>query len=318
MPKARDLVSVVIPTYNRAELLMHTLASVLGQTYPALEVLVVDDGSTDDTAERVRGLADPRIRYLRTERSGLPAAARNAGLAQAAGEYVAFVDSDDLWLPRKIEKQVQLLEKSGLKWCYCDHYIFDHDTGLDLRKRSHAVYLAEGPAAQSLILTNFIGSPTPLVSRAVLERAGGFDPDPGLRFVEDWDLWLRIAPEYPLGCVREPLARYRIHPANSTRAEDVVETALKSFAVAAKAARLFPALYGPLRKVSVAAHCRAQARKLLAAGEQARARRLVGLAAQEIGSFKGLVPTGLACLVPAKLLRVLAESRRARAQSIDG
>ena len=116
------LVSVVVPTYNRAEALPDTIDSVLAQTHEELELLVVDDASTDDTREVVESYDDPRVEYLRHEENRGGSAARNTGIEAAEGEYVAFLDSDDEWLPEKLERQLSLLRSRGSDWiaAYCD------------------------------------------------------------------------------------------------------------------------------------------------------------------------------------------------------
>src|SRR4030043_1337098 len=108
MNKAAPTVSVIIPTYNRAHLVGRSIRSVLNQTYQDLEVIVVDDGSKDNTAEIVRGITDPRIVFLKHEKNRGVSAARNTGLKAARGKYIAFQDSDDEWLPQKLEKQLEL------------------------------------------------------------------------------------------------------------------------------------------------------------------------------------------------------------------
>lgn len=124
--KRMPLVSVIIPTYNRAHTLPASIDSVLCQTYDNLEVIVVDDGSTDGTEIFVRGLADSRVRYIKNSGNHGPAAARNLGVRRAEGEYVAFQDSDDEWRPDKLEKQMPLLleplEKTDLVYCEYTRY----------------------------------------------------------------------------------------------------------------------------------------------------------------------------------------------------
>ena len=104
-------VSVIVPTHNRADLIEYSIRSVLAQTYPDFELLVVDNGSTDSTRSVVDGIGDPRIRYIYQENSGGPAGPRNTGIRESRGEYVAFLDSDDLWVPTKLARQVEVLEK---------------------------------------------------------------------------------------------------------------------------------------------------------------------------------------------------------------
>ncbi|OQX54719.1 MAG: hypothetical protein B5M53_05570 [Candidatus Cloacimonas sp. 4484_209] len=113
MPEKSPTVSVIIPTYNRAHLIRRAIQSVLNQTYQDFEIIIVDDGSTDDTEEVVKSFKNERIRYIRQEKNEGAAAARNTGIKMAKGEYIAFQDSDDEWLPEKLEKQMKILENAS-------------------------------------------------------------------------------------------------------------------------------------------------------------------------------------------------------------
>jgi glycosyltransferase involved in cell wall biosynthesis len=203
------LVSVVIPAYNAARWIAETLESVLAQTFQDFEVIVVDDGSTDDTAAIVARFA--RARYIRKQ-SGGPASARNVGIRAAQGEYVAFVDSDDLWSPDKLRLQIDLLRQSGVAWVYCDAYAFDDETRRTLFIFSKVRRQYSGDVLGRLFLADFIPMPTPVIRRNVLEQMGYFDERGEIQnSAEDWDLWLRIAARYPIGLVNRPLAWYRVH-----------------------------------------------------------------------------------------------------------
>lgn len=197
------LVSVVIPTYNRSGLLRLAIESVLAQTYPAIEVIVVDDGSSDDTPAVAATFAD-RITYLRQTNQG-GAAARNAGLRVARGKYINVLDDDDLMFPAKIERQVRVLEqRPEIGLVHCSYYMIDRD-GQKLEKVS---FLPDG-TLEELIVLNPIWSGAPLMRRECIERVGGYRP----LVVEDWDLWLRISlAGYRFACVQEPLGAYRMTP----------------------------------------------------------------------------------------------------------
>jgi glycosyltransferase involved in cell wall biosynthesis len=205
------LVSVIIPAFNAASTIQSTLDSVLQQTFTDLEVIIVDDGSTDDTAEKVRACADRRIVYTYQPNSER-AVARNNGIAHSRGCFCAFIDADDLWLPEKLEKQIPLLSSNpALGLVYCDLFQFDHTTNQNLTRFGKKEKFYRGKIdITKLLRVNFIQSPTPVVRRAALDQVGGFDSD--LIPVEDWDLWIRIAYRYPIDFVGEPLARYRMHP----------------------------------------------------------------------------------------------------------
>jgi glycosyltransferase involved in cell wall biosynthesis len=206
----KPTISVILPTYNSARTIGESIDSVLKQTYPDFELIVVDDGSTDNTKKIVYGYTDRRIIYIyqsNQERS----AARNKGIAHARGKYIAFIDSDDIWIDDKLAKQFPVLEADKeLGLVYSDLYHFDDETGENLFVFSNIIKLYRGKIKLHLLLKNcFIQSPTPLVRREVINVVGPFDPS--LVFGEDWDLWLRIAAKYPIDYIDEPLARVRVH-----------------------------------------------------------------------------------------------------------
>lgn len=199
------LVSVIIPTYNRSRLLRLAIESVLAQTYPAIEIIVVDDGSTDDTAAMLEQYAG-RLTYIRQANQG-GTAARNAGLRAASGEYLTFLDHDDLMLPTKIERQVQMLNaRPEIGLVHCRWHFIDQD-GNRLDKIG---VLPEGDVLKRLVCGCFLWSGGPLIRRQCLDKVGLFDE---AIWSSDWDMWMRIAQAgYPFGCVQEPLGSYRILP----------------------------------------------------------------------------------------------------------
>ncbi len=200
--------SAVIPVYNGGSYVSTTIESVLRQEGVDLEVIVVDDGSTDDTPSILRGF-EGRIRSVRQENRGL-SAARNTGIGMALGRYVAFVDADDTWEPDKSRKQVAVLEARpacGLIWC--DAYRIDANgrrLGLCLGDAAHRV--PTGRCLDQLLLRgNFIVMPGVMVRRSIFDQVGTFNES--LPSVEDYDMWLRIAGVAEIGIVPEPLASYR-------------------------------------------------------------------------------------------------------------
>ncbi|MGB7444911.1 MAG: glycosyltransferase family A protein [Coleofasciculaceae cyanobacterium] len=214
MPK----VTVVIPAYNAMRYLPETMETALSQTYTDFEVLVVNDGSTDHTAEWVSQLTDSRVRIVSQENKGL-AGARNTGVANAKGEYIAFLDADDLWELTKLEKQVRCLDenpKVGLVYTWTA--LADQDgksTGRVIK--SHA----EGDVWKELLEFNMVccGS-TPLIRRSCLEAVGLFAKD--VTPSDDWEMWLRLASQFHFGVVKEPLIRYRQHASNSSKKSQVM------------------------------------------------------------------------------------------------
>ncbi|MBN9662345.1 MAG: glycosyltransferase [Acidobacteria bacterium] len=210
-PATLPLVSAIIPTYNRAKVVTDAIDSILHQTYGRVELIVVDDGSTDETQE-VLGKYGDRIIVIRQENAG-PSAARNRGIAAAHGEFVGFLDSDDVWLPTKLEKQVALLTKcdESVPCCLCNIMMNWSDGG---RSSFDIAWLSiEQPEGiwtnvSEVVATRFVLlNQGVLIRRSALQRLGGFDES--LRYLEDHDLTLRMSLLGPWGILREPLVIWR-------------------------------------------------------------------------------------------------------------
>jgi glycosyltransferase involved in cell wall biosynthesis len=203
------LVSVVIPTFNRAATIVRAVESVLQQTYRPLEVIVVDDGSTDATPEVLKAYGSALV-YVRQDNAG-PAAARNRGIREAQGDLVAFLDSDDLWRATKLERQVAVLERAGAetRCCLCDTLMKTAD-GRERSSFAIAWLRMKEPEGRwlnpaAVLATRFVlFCQAALVRRAALLECGGFDEQ--LWLMEDHDLALRLALRGPWAFVREPLA----------------------------------------------------------------------------------------------------------------
>ena len=209
-----ELVSIVIPIYNHAGFLPDAIESVLRQTYSNLEIVVVDDGSTDRTAEVVK--AYPRVRYLRQHRQGL-AAARNAGLRACRGEYVVFLDADDRLLPNHVETGVRAFHARPDAALVCgDFCLF----GSEERWHVHCCEPRPDHYA-SLLRCNFIGAVhSAMFRRVVVDELGGFSPH--LHACEDYELYFRIARTHPIYCHHELVAEYRRHGSQLSRQWDVM------------------------------------------------------------------------------------------------
>lgn len=202
MGQSSPFVSVVLPCYNRAGTLLRAVASVLCQTISDIELIIVDDGSTDESWALVSKLGDQRVRYVRHERRMGANAARNTGARLACGEWIAFQDSDDVWLPHKLETQLgALLARSGAGGAY-SRYVRLRVDGVELEP---ACVLPTGRAElhRSLLGVNLIGTPTLVVKRSIFEETGGFDES--LPRFQDWEFALRISSSHDLVPVDEVL-----------------------------------------------------------------------------------------------------------------
>jgi glycosyltransferase involved in cell wall biosynthesis len=199
-------VSVVIPAFNAAGFLPRALASAAGQSLQPLEILVVDDGSSDATARTARDFGEP-VRLIRQDHRGA-AAARNSGIRAARGEVIAFLDADDEWLPHKLERQLPLHRQPGLALSYCHSHEFDpqgRDLGDTFREGGAA---RGGELWRKLLAANFIATPTVMASRSLLLSLGGFDQS--LEVGEDQDMWIRLAQQGPVDFIEESLVRVHI------------------------------------------------------------------------------------------------------------
>lgn len=210
MPK----VSVVIPAYNAVRFLPQTLSSVFAQTFQDFEVVIVDDGSTDATAQWLTTVEETRVRFIQQPNQGA-AVARNRGIHESKGEYIAFLDADDLWESTKLEQQVVCLDTRPEVGFVHTAIRFIDDTGFDLG-RILKVDHKDGYVWGDMVVRHGVrcGS-TPMIRRECFDRLGVFDTT--LSFGEDWDMWLRVAARYPVAVLNEPLVAYRQHGGNMSK-----------------------------------------------------------------------------------------------------
>jgi glycosyltransferase involved in cell wall biosynthesis len=204
------LVSVLLPVFNRAGWVGRAIESVLAQTHPAVELIVVDDGSTDETPAVIRGFSD-KVRMLRQPNLG-PYAARNLALGHARGDLVAFMDSDDRWHPDKLARQLPLLARPAVGLVYADAALVEGgpDAARPLGRSAFANTLpARGRVLEAFVRGNFVPTCTVLARRQCLEEIGGFES--GSRLSADYLAWYRIARRHELDYVAAPLADYTVH-----------------------------------------------------------------------------------------------------------
>jgi glycosyltransferase involved in cell wall biosynthesis len=200
-------VSVIIPDYNQAHYLSNAITSVLRQSYPAHEIIVVDDGSTDESREVINQFGD-NVRYIRQENQGL-AGARNTGIQASAGELIGLLDADDEWAPDYLEAMLPLAdEHPDVPVFYCMAHCMDMN-GIDLPQFVGGPPVSPDWIYQVLLRQNFIIPSTVLFRRKPILEAGMFDAS--LRSCEDWDLWLRLLPSRKLVGSSRSLVRYRVH-----------------------------------------------------------------------------------------------------------
>ena len=206
-------VSIIIPTYNRLELLKRALKSVEQQTFQDFEIIVVDDGSNDGTKDFFRGYKNQKLNYFFKENEGLPSKSRNFGIAKANGQYIAFLDCDDYWYPTKLEKQVDFLEKNFSFGLVCTSGR-THTQGKEITLGNHILLKKTGYVFWTLVFRNFIITSSVLVKRDLLERYGVFNDTRDLRISEDFDLWLRISPFTKFKFLSNPMVYYQVHQNN--------------------------------------------------------------------------------------------------------
>lgn len=220
-------VSVVIPTYNYGHFISQAIESVLAQTYPAAELIIVDDGSTDETADVV-GKFGGAVKYIRQENSGV-CAARNRGVAESSSDLIAFLDADDIWESTNLEKQAARFNgDSNIGLVHCGLREFDDKSGATIRLHldggedgvADNLLLWEGP-----VIVGPGGAVT--VSREAFDAVGGFDTR--MKVGEDWDFCYRIARRYKVGFVPEPLVNYRHHATAAHLSVDNMERGMLMF-----------------------------------------------------------------------------------------
>jgi glycosyltransferase involved in cell wall biosynthesis len=204
--KSDKLVSVIIATYNMGQFLPMAVKSVLDQTYSNLEVHVVDDGSFDHTRGTIKGfLVDKRVKYHYQANHGR-ASARNRGIRESKGEYIAFLDADDMWMPRKLEKQLPLFDAAGVIGVI-------YSSGICMNEKGEVIPAAEpiryhGKIAGRLLVENCVPFDSAVVRRECFDVVGEFDES--LRMGDDYDLWLRISAKYEFNYLNEPTFYYRV------------------------------------------------------------------------------------------------------------
>lgn len=204
-------VSIIMPTYNRADYLKRSVQSVLDQTFNNFEIIIINNYSTDDTLEVISAFNDDRIKVINFKNDGIIAKSRNQGIMQSVGEYIAFLDDDDLWCPDKLELQIKYLEEHPeFDLVYSNGLIIDeHENKKGLfnelwRGKTGQVFL-------DLLYRNFVSVLTVIMKKEIFETIGLLNEDPSMRAAEDYEYWLRASLKFNFGYIDKPLALYRIH-----------------------------------------------------------------------------------------------------------
>lgn len=215
-----NLVSVIIPTYNRENIIKDAINTVLAQTYQNFEIIIIDDG-TDNTGDIVKSFKDERIKYIYEEKRGNPSIARNIGIKDAKGKYIAFLDSDDLWHPEKLEKQVNILDQNhdiGFVTNWNLYKTFENEE-IKVKKyqaktqKENIQYILTSPDKV------YAGTSTLMIRKECFEKSGLFDGE--IIFCEDWDLYFRISVLYNIYNIEEILTYYRVHKGAASSTNDV-------------------------------------------------------------------------------------------------
>lgn len=221
-------ISIVIPTLNRAHLVTRAITSVLNQTYQDYEIIIVDDGSIDETERVIKRCNYKKIIYIKHKKTRGPGAARNTGIDATRGDYIAFLDSDDEWLPKKLEKQINLFKKNidKIGLIYCGVQLIDQYSGNTKEKWMPRF---KGYVYEKNLAANFVvsGSSTVIVQRKALKKVGKFDES--LPSCEDWDLWTRIAKHYEFDFSPEILVNCFLHSKRVSSNFERVRLGLKLF-----------------------------------------------------------------------------------------
>jgi glycosyltransferase involved in cell wall biosynthesis len=301
-------ISVIIPAYNAEGLIGSTLDSVLDQTYQDFEILVVDDGSTDGTGEVVQSYGEP-VRYRRKENGGT-ASARNVGLQEARGEYVAFLDADDRWYPTKLERQMSLHEAHpDLAWSYTDSYLVDAESGTILVRKSQVRPRTGGDVLRPLLRGNFIAPSTLVVRRSVFDTVGTFDESAFYHSAEDWELWMKIAARHPIYFLNEPLVETRQHTGRKTKTMDLDRALVERLTIIQEAVDRNPDRLADAQEEAQSRVLLNFGRKWMEREERGRARTLFARALRHDPRCWAAWAYGVATVLPRPLLQILGRGR---------
>ena len=239
---ARPLISVIIPNYNHGRYLAEAIDSVLAQSYQPLEVIVVDNCSTDESWDVICRYKTRAVTGIRFNNDGVIAAGRNHALARAQGAFVAFLDADDTWRPDKLERQMPHFEDDAVVLVAAGS-TFIGDTAYGRPAQSSVTDVVD-VSADAIIRVNPIATSSVVARTAAIRDLGGFDEDRAFRFIEDWELWLRLSRRGRLRILAEPLIQYRL---DATKVRDMRDVAIRKLRVIDKHATMPDIRAGTIR-----------------------------------------------------------------------
>ena len=224
----KPLVSIVLPTYNRAHTIQKSVDSLLAQTYRGFEIIIVDDGSKDDTRRLVDGWmkTESRIRYVRHARRRGANVARNTGVREATGEYIAFQDSDDQWLPRKLSIQMDAIKNKGIPVAFTGFLRINGRKKIYIPKKWRRIKPGIHSFHREILKGNFVALPTLVVEKRLFHKSGGFDEK--LPRLQDWDFVLRLSKLSAFIYIDQPLLNAYLTGDNITLKRDLYRKALES------------------------------------------------------------------------------------------
>jgi len=204
-------VSIIVPTFNREKMLKETIDSLINQTFEDFEIVIVDNCSADNTESVVKSYKNKKVRYFKNQNNGILAINMNYGMKKAKGEYIAFCDDDDLWMPDKLEKQLVEFEKDEKIGLVCTNGMNFNETG-DYGL-VHKNFLNDNEFKfESLILRNPIINSSILIKKSVIDDVGMMDEEPEIFGSEEYSLWIRTSKKYKIKYIDSPLIKYRTHP----------------------------------------------------------------------------------------------------------
>lgn len=211
----KNLVSVIIPTYNRSNFIKKTIKSVLNQTYQYFEIIIIDDGSEDNTKQVVDSFKDSRIKYHWRENCGHPGKVRNVGLKNAKGEFIAFLDSDDFWFPSKLKEQISILKNLQEILLVCTNGLIYGSKSSDI---FYPIKTDNFISLKDLLIENLVITSSALMRREVVNMIGFMDENPILKSGQDYDYWLRLLDykDKSIYFIKKPLTVWRTHSSSIT------------------------------------------------------------------------------------------------------